>query len=82
MPDISKWTEGSWPMIAEAIGGHSLGVAVGLATGVGEVELSRRGDAHGDAFERAALSVDDGAVEGLAVFGADAVRGSHRRDPG
>ncbi len=30
VPDISKWTEGSWPMIASAVGGKSLGVAVGI----------------------------------------------------
>ncbi len=30
VPDISKWTEGSWPAIAEAVGGHSLGLAVGF----------------------------------------------------
>ncbi len=30
VPDISKWTDGSWPTIAEAVGGRTLGVAVGL----------------------------------------------------
>ena len=30
VPDISKWTEGSWPTIASAVGGKSLGIAVGI----------------------------------------------------
>jgi amino acid transporter len=30
VPDISKWTEGSWPTIASVVGGKSLGVAVGI----------------------------------------------------
>jgi amino acid transporter len=30
VPDITKWTDGSWPMIASAIGGNWLGIAVGL----------------------------------------------------
>ncbi len=30
VPDISKWTEGSWPTIATAVGGKSLGVVVGV----------------------------------------------------
>ncbi len=30
VPDISKWTEGSWPTIAAAVGGKSLGIAVGI----------------------------------------------------
>jgi amino acid transporter len=30
VPDISKWTEGSWPTIASAVGGKWLGVAVGI----------------------------------------------------
>ena len=30
VPDITKWTDGSWPVIAEAVGGKSLGIAVGV----------------------------------------------------
>ncbi len=30
VPDITKWTEGSWPVIAEAVGGKTLGTAVGV----------------------------------------------------
>ncbi len=30
VPDVSKWTEGSWPTIASAVGGSSLGIAVGI----------------------------------------------------
>lgn len=30
VPDISKWIEGSWPTIATAVGGRSLGIAVGI----------------------------------------------------
>jgi amino acid transporter len=30
VPDISKWTDGSWPTIASAVGGKWLGVAVGV----------------------------------------------------
>src|SRR5581483_10582830 len=30
VPDISKWTDGSWPAIASAIGGSSLGLLVAL----------------------------------------------------
>jgi amino acid transporter len=30
VPDISKWTEGSWPTIASVVGGKWLGIAVGI----------------------------------------------------
>jgi amino acid transporter len=30
VPDISKWTEGSWPTIASAVGGKWLGFSVGI----------------------------------------------------
>lgn len=30
VPDITKWTDGSWPMIASAVGGNWLGIAVGV----------------------------------------------------
>jgi amino acid transporter len=30
VPDISKWTEGSWPTIASAVGGKWLGISVGI----------------------------------------------------
>ena len=30
VPDISKWTDGSWPIIAGAIGGPGLRIAVGI----------------------------------------------------
>jgi amino acid transporter len=30
VPDTSKWTEGSWPVIASAVGGPWLGMAVGV----------------------------------------------------
>lgn len=30
LPDTSKWTEGSWPAIAQAIGGPWLGTAIGI----------------------------------------------------
>ena len=39
LPDVSRWTDGSWPEIARAVGGQAMGIAVAVVGLVSAVAL-------------------------------------------